>query len=87
MPRHDFRTPRLFLDAPFSAGNAVPLDKAQANYLGNVLRLETGAPVLAFNGPDGEWRTAIAGPKTPEAPVGDRPAPPRNKSGSIPAPC
>lgn len=67
MPRHDFRTPRLFIDAPFTAGNAVPLDKAQANYLGNVLRLETGAPVLAFNGRDGEWRGTIAGRKRPEA--------------------
>lgn len=67
MPRHDFRTPRLFIDAPFTAGTAVPLDKAQANYLGNVLRLEAGAAVLVFNGRDGEWRTTIAGRKRPEA--------------------
>ncbi|MET0444474.1 MAG: 16S rRNA (uracil(1498)-N(3))-methyltransferase, partial [Pseudorhodoplanes sp.] len=37
----------------------VALDKAQANYLANVLRLESGDPVLVFNGRDGEWRAAF----------------------------
>jgi 16S rRNA (uracil1498-N3)-methyltransferase len=67
MPRPDFRTPRLYIDAPLAAGSAVPLDKSQANYLGNVLRLSTGDAVLAFNGRDGEWRAAIAGRKRPDA--------------------
>jgi 16S rRNA (uracil1498-N3)-methyltransferase len=56
MPRYDFRTPRLFVDAPLDVGAVVPLDASQANYLGNVLRLRSGDPVLAFNGRDGEWR-------------------------------
>ena len=60
MPRYDFRTPRLYVDAPLSAGTSVALDPAQANYLGNVLRLKSGDVVLAFNGCDGEWRGRLA---------------------------
>jgi 16S rRNA (uracil1498-N3)-methyltransferase len=67
MPRHDFRSPRLFVDAPLSPGASVALDRDQANYLGNVLRLSSGAEILAFNGRDGEWRAAIAGRKRPES--------------------
>jgi 16S rRNA (uracil1498-N3)-methyltransferase len=59
MPRYDFRTPRLFVEAALQQGARVALDKAQANYLANVLRLETGDPVLIFNGRDGEWRAAL----------------------------
>jgi 16S rRNA (uracil1498-N3)-methyltransferase len=61
MPRYDFRTPRVFLDAALAAGATLPLDPAQANYLGNVLRLGSGDPVLVFNGRDGEWRGRLAG--------------------------
>jgi len=39
----------------------VGLDRSQANYLLNVLRLKAGDPVLVFNGRDGEWRAALAG--------------------------
>jgi 16S rRNA (uracil1498-N3)-methyltransferase len=60
MPRYDFRTPRLYIDAPLTAGASLPLDAAQANYLGNVLRLETGDSVQLFNGRDGEWRGTLA---------------------------
>jgi len=60
MPRYDFRTPRLYIDAPLSAGASLALDAAQANYLGNVLRLEAGDSVLLFNGHDGEWRGTLA---------------------------
>ncbi|GAB1715304.1 MAG: protein of unknown function DUF558 [Nitrobacter sp.] len=66
MPDTDFRSPRLYLDAPLAAGGRVPLDRNQGNYLGNVLRLGTGAKVLVFNGRDGEWQAAIAGRKRPE---------------------
>ena len=60
MPRYDFRTPRLYLDAALHEGATVGLDPAQANYLGNVLRLKTGDSVLAFNGRDGEWQGTLA---------------------------
>ena len=59
MASYDFRAPRLFLDAPLEAGGRVALDRAQANYLLNVLRLRPGASVLLFNGRDGEWRAEV----------------------------
>lgn len=63
MPQADFRSPRLFVDAPFAADGGLVLDRSQSNYLGNVLRLGAGDPVLVFNGRDGEWRAAIAAGK------------------------
>ncbi len=59
MPRHDFRSPRLYVDAALFEGARVPLDGVQANYLGNVLRLAAGASILVFNGRDGEWRATL----------------------------
>lgn len=81
MPRIDFTSPRLFVDAPLAAGAALPLDKAQSNYLLNVLRLDSGASVLVFNGIDGEWRSTVqAGPRRSAGLVVSkqtRPQPPR----------
>jgi 16S rRNA (uracil1498-N3)-methyltransferase len=59
MSRYDFRTPRLFVAPALDPGGSVPLDKAQANYLTNVLRLDAGDSVLVFNGRDGEWRAEL----------------------------
>jgi 16S rRNA (uracil1498-N3)-methyltransferase len=39
----------------------VNLDRAQTNYLVNVLRRKAGDPVLLFNGRDGEWRARLEG--------------------------
>lgn len=61
MSRYDFTTQRLFLDAPLAAGAGIALDRDQANYLVNVLRMTAGAPVLVFNGRDGEWLARLAG--------------------------
>jgi 16S rRNA (uracil1498-N3)-methyltransferase len=66
MPEFDFREPRLFVDAALAPGALVELDRDQANYLGNVLRLSAGETILAFNGRDGEWQTSIAGRKRPD---------------------
>jgi 16S rRNA (uracil1498-N3)-methyltransferase len=66
MPKFDFRAPRLFVDAPLRAGQAVALDRDQSNYLGNVLRLSDGDTVLVFNGHDGEWQASITGRKRPD---------------------
>jgi len=60
MARYDFRTPRLFVDAPLAAGASVALDASQGNYLLNVLRRRPDDPVLVFNGRDGEWRATLA---------------------------
>ncbi len=43
---------------PWAPGSR--LDRAQANYLLNVLRLKAADSVLIFNGRDGEWRAEIA---------------------------
>lgn len=59
MSRYDFTTQRLFLDASLAAGASIALDRDQANYLVNVLRMTAGAPVLVFNGRDGEWLAAV----------------------------
>jgi len=66
MPDHDFRSPRLYVDAPLAEGGSVALEREQGNYLGNVLRLSAGDSVLVFNGRDGEWRAAISGRKRPD---------------------
>ena len=74
MPRYDFRTPRIFLDAPLGAGAEVALDRDQANYLINVLRLGKGDGVLLFNGRDGEWQAELTGTgkRSLSAAVGER---------------
>src|ERR1700736_6880061 len=66
MPLLDFRSPRLFVDAPLALGETVELERNQSNYLGNVLRLAAGDTILVFNGRDGEWRAQIAGRKRPD---------------------
>jgi 16S rRNA (uracil1498-N3)-methyltransferase len=67
MPQIDFRAPRLFVDSPLRAGQSVVLERNQANYLGNVLRLSAGESILVFNGRDGEWRASISGRKRLES--------------------
>ena len=52
--------PRLFVRAPLGEGARVELDPGQANYLGTVLRLKTGAELLLFDGQSGEWLARIA---------------------------
>ena len=59
MPRYDFRSPRLFVESPLAAGATVALERAQAHYLGTVLRLTSGDRVLVFNGRDGEWSATL----------------------------
>src|SRR4051794_19554513 len=52
--------PRLFVRQPLGEGATVELDAAQANYLGNVLRMSPGAELLVFDGNSGEWLARIA---------------------------
>jgi 16S rRNA (uracil1498-N3)-methyltransferase len=52
--------PRLYVPPPLSEGVLVSLDSAQANYLGNVLRLKEGDELLLFDGQSGEWLARIA---------------------------
>jgi 16S rRNA (uracil1498-N3)-methyltransferase len=67
MARYDFRSPRLYVEATLDAGATVTLERAQAHYLGTVLRLQAGERVLVFNGRDGEWSATIAGQRRPDA--------------------
>jgi 16S rRNA (uracil1498-N3)-methyltransferase len=60
MADYDFNAPRLFIDAPLQGGARIALDRGQANYLLNVLRLKAGEAVLIFNGRDGEWRAEVS---------------------------
>jgi 16S rRNA (uracil1498-N3)-methyltransferase len=73
MPGYDFRSPRLFVQAPLAGGAEVALERAQAHYLTTVLRGQSGDRVLVFNGRDGEWSAAIAAQKrTVSLLVGER---------------
>jgi 16S rRNA (uracil1498-N3)-methyltransferase len=63
MPGYDFRSPRLYVEAPLAAGADIVLDRARAHYLATVLRLKAGSRVLVFNGRDGEWAATLAGAK------------------------
>lgn len=60
MASYDFAATRLFVDAPLQAGAGIALDRNQANYLGNVLRLRAGDRIAVFNGRDGEWSATLA---------------------------
>jgi 16S rRNA (uracil1498-N3)-methyltransferase len=73
MPHYDFRTPRVYLDAPLAGGLEVSFDRDQANYLQNVLRLKQGDGVLLFNGRDGEWQAhlAVSGKRSLTAAIGE----------------
>ncbi|WP_417514012.1 16S rRNA (uracil(1498)-N(3))-methyltransferase [Minwuia sp.] len=51
--------PRLHVDTDLKAGGEIALEKDQAHYLRNVMRLGHGATLKLFNGRDGEWRAAI----------------------------
>ena len=60
MARTDFRTPRLHISQDLAPGAELKLDPQQTNYLVNVLRLGASAPVLLFNGRDGEFISTLA---------------------------
>jgi len=51
--------PRLYVATPLAAGVPVELDAAQANYLGNVMRLKEGDQLLLFDGMSGEWLAEV----------------------------
>jgi 16S rRNA (uracil1498-N3)-methyltransferase len=77
VPAYDFRSPRLYVDAPLHAGAAVRLEAPQAHYLLNVLRLRPGDSALAFNGRDGEWRglISVSGKKTAQLEIAEQTRP------------
>ena len=50
---------RLFVNVPLGAGQSILLDRDQANYLFNVMRLNVGAFISLFNSKDGEWQAEV----------------------------
>jgi len=65
LPQYDFRSPRLHVTGALKASAEITLEKSQAHYLRNVLRLKAGDGVLVFNGKDGEWQATLADGKRP----------------------
>src|SRR4029077_13445590 len=65
---------RLFVESDLAAGSEAPLNEAQIHYLRHVMRRPDGAPLLVFNGRDGEWRAALEshGKKAAVARLGER---------------
>lgn len=50
---------RLYIDSPLTNGGCIALSSDHARYLGSVLRLGAGDPVVVFNARDGEWRARL----------------------------
>jgi 16S rRNA (uracil1498-N3)-methyltransferase len=63
------RTVRLYTENDLAEGLSLTLSSAQAHYLSNVLRLKEGAPVILFNGRDGEWQSKIVSLRRNQAAV------------------
>lgn len=59
MSHYDFKSQRLWVEQDIQERIAIPCDRAQANYLLNVLRMEEGDAMLIFNGRDGEWKVEV----------------------------
>jgi 16S rRNA (uracil1498-N3)-methyltransferase len=51
--------PRLYLDAPWTAGETIDLPPEQARHV-QVLRLQPGEALTLFNGRGGEWSAEVA---------------------------
>lgn len=51
---------RLYLEALFTADEAILLTKNQLHYLVNVMRVEPGTEIKVFNGINGEWLGAVS---------------------------
>ncbi len=52
---YEWAAPRLYVSQTLQADTHLIVDADKINYLKNVLRLGANAPVLVFNGQDGEW--------------------------------
>ena len=71
---------RLYIGQALAAGVTVTLDAGQAHYLVHVMRLPVGAPLVLFNGRDGEWQASLsevskrAARAVPEQPLRPQPA-------------
>jgi 16S rRNA (uracil1498-N3)-methyltransferase len=53
------RVPRVFVPLSFAAGAEITLPETQAHYLTRVLRMESGRPLIVFNGEGGSYAAQI----------------------------
>ncbi|OED45778.1 16S rRNA (uracil(1498)-N(3))-methyltransferase [Endozoicomonas sp. (ex Bugula neritina AB1)] len=53
------RNPRIYSDQPLSAGASIELIDSAANYVGKVLRMKVGEPLVLFNGQGGAFQSTI----------------------------
>jgi len=60
MDHYDYKTQRIYVVDDLLNEGEVQVQRSQANYLLNVLRMKDGAQVLLFNGRHGEWLGEIA---------------------------
>lgn len=61
MKQETATTHRIFVETDLHAGAIASVEREQANYLFNVLRLQSGSIINVFNGRDGEWHAALEG--------------------------
>jgi len=59
MSQGRFSARRLYVRDDLAQGANLLCDRAQTNYVRNVLRLQRGDGILLFNGRDGEWRAEL----------------------------
>src|SRR5260370_28401575 len=78
---------RLFVESDLSAGSEAPLDEAQVHYLRHVMRRADGAPLLVFNGRDGEWRAPLQGQSKKVGVARLRERPPEHDAAPHASPC
>ncbi|MFP4404263.1 16S rRNA (uracil(1498)-N(3))-methyltransferase [Rhodosalinus sp.] len=50
---------RLFVEHPLAESARLPLERAQAHYLFNVMRLSEGDKIAVFDGGSGEWAARV----------------------------
>ncbi len=53
------RIPRIYTPQPLSADTSVALDEQASHYVGRVLRMQGGRPLILFNGEGGEFEAVI----------------------------
>ena len=53
------RIPRVFVEAELHPGAGLKLPEAQAHYVGRVLRLRAGSPLVVFNGDGSDYAAGI----------------------------
>ncbi|MBD3658620.1 MULTISPECIES: 16S rRNA (uracil(1498)-N(3))-methyltransferase [Marinobacter] len=54
------RIPRIFTEAPLTAGATAPLDESAAQHVGRVLRMQPGQQLQLFNGDGQDYPATIA---------------------------